>query len=89
MAYESDTFKEHHLTRLPTLQALLDLGWSRDQVQCPSPKSNDKEWRVPKNPSESHKREKGNSFNGYPVDMALFDSVEGKGDWQHCKIIIE
>lgn len=89
MTYESDTFKEHHLTRLPTLQALLDLGWSRDQVQCPSPESNDKEWRVPKTPSESHKREKGNGFNGYPVDMALFDSIEGKGDWQHCKIIIE
>ena len=89
MSYESDSFKEHHLTRLPALKSLLDLGWSREQVQCPSPESSDKEWRVPKSPSEAHKREKGNSFNGYPIDMALFDSVEGKGDWQHCKIIIE
>lgn len=89
MTYESESFKEHHLTRLPTLQALLKLGWMRDQVQCPSPESNDKEWRVPKSPSESAKREKGHSYNGFPVDMAIFDSVEGRGDWRHCKIIIE
>lgn len=89
MAYESESFREHHLTRLPTLQALLRLGWLRGQIQCPSPESNDREWRVPKNPSESSRREKGHKFNGYPVDMAIFDSVEGKGDSQHCKIIIE
>lgn len=89
MAYESESFREHRLTRLPTLQALLDLGWLRDQIQCPSPESNDKEWRVPKSPSEAFKREKGHGFNGFPVDMAIFDSVEGRGDWKHCKIIIE
>lgn len=89
MAYESESFREHHLTRLPTLRSLLELGWSRDQIQCPSPESNDTEWRVPKTPSESSRREKGHGYNGFPVDMAIFDSVEGRGDWKHCKIIIE
>ncbi len=89
MAYESKSFKEHHLTRLPILQALLDLGWQREQVQCPSPESSDREWKVPKSPSESFNREKGRIFKGFPVDIAIFDSVEGRGDWQHCKIIIE
>ena len=89
MAYESESFKEHHLTRLPVLRALLDLGWSRGQIQCPSPESDDCEWRVPKTPSESSKREKGRSFAGYPVDIAVFDSAEGKGDWRHCKIVVE
>ena len=83
MAYESESFKEHHLTRLPVLKALIDLGWRREQIQCPSPDSSDKEWRVPKTPSDSAQRELGRSYKGYPVDIALFDNGEGKGDWQH------
>lgn len=89
MPYTSERFVEHHQTRLPILQSLLELGWSRDQIQCPSEDSEDKEWRVPKTPSASAVREKGHSFDGFPVDIAIFDSEEGKGDWRHAKIIIE
>lgn len=89
MAFESNRFKEHHQTRLPVLDALLGLGWARGQIQCPSPDSGDKEWRVPKNPSSAAKRENGRSFEGFPVDIAVFDSTEGKGDWKRLKILIE
>ncbi len=89
MAYESDSFKEHHLTRLPVLQALVDSGWNRGQIICPSPESNDAEWRVPKTPSDAAKRESGKSFKGFPVDIALFDDVEFVGDYEHVSAIIE
>lgn len=89
MAYSSESFKEHHLTRLPVLDSLLKLGWSREQIQCPSDHSEDKEWRVPKNPSAAAAREKGHAFESYPVDIALFDTEEGKGDWRHARVIIE
>lgn len=71
MAYESGRFKEHHEVRLPLLRELLRKGWSRDRIICPSPDSDDREWRVPKSPSENALREAGRSFNGYPVDMAI------------------
>ena len=57
MAYESKSFKEHHLTRLPVLEKLIALGWERDQIICPSPDSDDTEWHVPKTPSEATNRE--------------------------------
>lgn len=47
MAYESKSFKKHHLTRLPVLDDLLKLGWDRNQIICPSPDSEDTEWYVP------------------------------------------
>ena len=47
------------------------------------------EWKVPKNPSEASKRESGHSFDYYPVDIAIFDSVENCGDYRHLCIIIE
>ena len=53
MTYESKSFKEHHLTRLPVLERLLLLGWEREQIICPSPNSDDTEWHVPKTPSEA------------------------------------
>lgn len=58
MSYESDSFVEHHNVRLPLLGKLTDLGWLREQIICPSPDSDDREWRVPKTPSEATKREK-------------------------------
>ena len=76
MTYESKSFKEHHLTRLPVLERLLLLGWEREQIICPSPNSDDTEWHVPKTPSEATNRESKRSFKGYPVDIALFDDVE-------------
>ena len=89
MTYEASSYKEHHLVRLPLLDQLVSLGWNRDQIQCPSPDSSDKEWRVPKNPSSAALREKERAFEGFPVDVAIFDSVDGKGDYRHIKIVIE
>lgn len=89
VAYEADTFKEHHLVRLPLLDRLIELGWSRNQIQCPSPDSDDREWRVPKNPSSAAQREKGSSYDGFPVDLALFDDGANKGDYRHVKVLIE
>ena len=65
MTYESKSFKEHHLTRLPVLERLLLLGWEREQIICPSPNSDDTEWHVPKTPSEATNRESKRSFKGY------------------------
>lgn len=83
MAYESKSFKEHHLTRLPVLERLLTLGWERGQIICPSPDSDDTEWHVPKTPSEATNREAKRSFKGYPVDIAIFDDVEYVNDYEH------
>lgn len=47
------------------------------------------EWKIPKTPSEASKREKGNSFEYFPVDIAVFDSVENCGDYRHLLFIIE
>lgn len=89
MAYESNSFKEHHLTRIPVLKALLSLGWERGQIVCPSPDSTDTEWHVPKTPSDAASREAKKSFKGYPVDIALFDSIENVGEYEHIIGIIE
>ena len=89
MTYESKSFKEHHLTRLPVLERLLLLGWEREQIICPSPNSDDTEWHVPKTPSEATNRESKRSFKGYPVDIALFDDVEFVNDYEHIVAIIE
>ena len=89
MAYESKSFKEHHLTRLPILDALLKLGWERNQIVCPSPESEDTEWHVPKSPSEATNREAKRKFKGFPVDIALFDDVEYVGDYEHIVALIE
>lgn len=89
MAYESQSFKEHHLTRLPVLEKLLGLGWERGQITCPSPDSDDTEWHVPKTPSEATNREANRSFKGFPVDIAIFDDVENVNDYEHVVAIIE
>lgn len=89
MTYESNSYKEHHLTRLPVLERLLTLGWERGQIICPSPDSSDKEWQIPKTPSEATNREAERHFKGYPVDIALFDDVEYVGNYEHIVAIIE
>lgn len=89
MSHESPSFREHNEVRVPTLEKLVALGWRRAQIVCPSPDGTDKEWRVPKNPSAQAARRRGRSFPGYPVDIALFDSVEGVSDPQHALIIVE
>ena len=74
---------EHIKTRLPLIEKLIEIGWKREQIQF------NPEWNVPKTPSEASKREIGKSFNGYPVDVAIFDSLENVGDWEHINIIFE
>ena len=89
MAYESKSFKEHHLTRIPVLKGLLSLGWERGQIICPSSDSTDTEWHVPKTPSDAANREAKKSFRGFPVDIALFDSIKNVGEYEHIIGIIE
>ena len=89
MAYESESFKEHHLTRLPVLAELEKLGWDRNQIICPSPDSEDAEWHVPRSPSEAANREAKRKFKGFPVDIALFDDVGYVGDYEHVVALIE
>ncbi|MFC6996393.1 HsdM family class I SAM-dependent methyltransferase [Rufibacter roseus] len=74
---------EHTHTRLPLVEELIKLGWDKNQIQY-SP-----EWRVPQSPSEASRREAGQSFKGYPVDVAIFDSPSHLGDYEHIQIIIE
>jgi len=68
----------------PLVAHLVACGWSLDQIVFGK-----SEWRVPKSPSEQTKREKGQSFNGFPVDVAVFDSVNNSGDPHHLLFIIE
>ncbi|MDA2040169.1 N-6 DNA methylase [Bacillus cereus] len=75
--------KEHLYTRLPLIDKLIELGWDPHQLQFQP------EWHVPKTPSEAAKREAGKSYQGFPVDVAIFDSGENAGEWEHIQIIIE
>lgn len=36
MSYESESFREHHLTRLPVLEALVSLGWAPVESATPA-----------------------------------------------------
>ena len=48
-----------------------------------------KEWLVPKSPSEAAKREKGKSYKGFPVDIAVFESSAHVGDYRSLIFLIE
>ncbi|MCC8929012.1 class I SAM-dependent DNA methyltransferase [Rhodococcus sp. I2R] len=74
---------EHQQVRLPILEDLKKLGWDGEQLLW-SP-----EWRVPKSPHDASKREDGVRFDGWPVDLALFDSAEHAGDWRYLAVIFE
>jgi type I restriction enzyme M protein len=75
---------EHTEVRLPTVQKLLELGWSEGQLQW------DPEWRVPKTPHDAAKREGGTrSFESWPVDLVIFDAEEHAGEWEHVLAIVE
>jgi len=66
----------------PTVELLVNRGWSLGQIVFGK-----NEWRVPKNPSEASKRESGVSFDGFPVDIAVFESVETCGDYRHLLVL--
>ena len=68
----------------PIVQYLVELGWRLDQLIFGKA-----EWRVPKSPSEQTKRQKNRSFEGFPVDIAVFDDPSYVGDPQHLVMVIE
>lgn len=74
---------EHEETRLPLVKKLVQLGWDKNQILY------EPEWRVPKSPSEASRREKGQSFKSFPIDIAIFDHPSNVGDYQHLQIIVE
>lgn len=74
---------EHTEVRLPLIDSLVRLGWDKNQLQY------EPEWRVPKTPSEAGKRELGQSFKSFPVDVAIFDHPSHVGEYEHLQIIVE
>lgn len=74
---------EHTQVRLPIIEALKVAGWTASQMQW------DPEWRVPKAPNEAKKREDRRSFDGWPVDLVLFQETDGANDWQNVLGIFE
>ena len=74
---------EHKQVRLPTIEALVQAGWDRAQLQW------DPEWRVPKSPHDAASREAGRSFSSWPVDLVIFEDAGSVGSWEHVLIICE
>jgi len=68
----------------PVVERLCKVGWSLEQIVFGK-----SEWRVPKSPSEQTKREKGKTFLGFPVDIAVFDDPANTGDSRHLLFMIE
>lgn len=75
---------EQHAVVGPLVAYLVSSGWSLGQMVFGK-----SEWRVPKSPSEATKREKNQSFNGFPVDIAVFDDPMTVGDPRHLLFIVE
>jgi type I restriction enzyme M protein len=75
---------EQELVVGPIVELLIKNGWSFGQIIFGK-----NEWRVPKNPSEASKRESRVSFDGFPVDIAVFESNETCGDYRHLLFIVE
>lgn len=74
---------EHNEVRLPLVEKLLALGWSPKQVQW------NPEWRVPRSPSEHSRREAGQHFQGFPVDVIVWESEALREDPEAALIIFE
>lgn len=68
----------------PFVEYLIEIGWAREQMVFGK-----QEWCVPKRPSEASRREKGHSFEGYPVDIAIFDNARRVGDPRAASVIVE
>jgi type I restriction enzyme M protein len=68
----------------PLAKHLVSVGWQVSQMMFGK-----REWRVPKSPSEATKREKGESFDGFPCDITIFDSPKRIGDPKHVIAVIE
>jgi type I restriction enzyme M protein len=76
--------REQHEVVGPLVEVLLEYGWDLAQMRF-----GHDEWYVPKSPSQATRREKGQSFDGFPVDIALFDSPKRTGDPEHVLFIVE
>lgn len=68
----------------PLVEYLVRIGWNLDQIIFGK-----SEWRIPKSPSQATRREKGRHFEGFPVDIAVFDSVPHVGDPRHLLFLVE
>jgi len=75
---------EQQLVVGPLVQRLVKAGWKIEQLMFGK-----KEWYVPKTPSASTKREKGHSYDGFPVDIAVFESAATLGDYKRLVFVIE
>ena len=75
---------EQELVVGPLVERLISYGWKIEQIVFGK-----NEWKVPKTPSEASKREKGTSFDYFPVDVAVFESSETCGDYRHLLFVIE
>jgi len=76
--------KEQYGVVGPLVNLLVSRGWKVGQMIFGKT-----EWRIPKTPSEATKREKGQSFAGFPVDVAVFDGEVQRGDPNHLLFIVE
>jgi type I restriction enzyme M protein len=68
----------------PLVEFLVSVGWDLGQIIFGK-----SEWRIPKSPSQATRREKKQSFDGFPVDIAVFDSRERVSDPRRLLFIIE
>ena len=68
----------------PLVSYLVNNGWHPEQMVYGK-----QEWYIPKTPSEATRRQKGRSFPGFPVDVAVFDDPAHVGDPRHLLFIIE
>lgn len=74
---------EQRLVVGPIVERLIGLGWEQKQIIFGK-----NEWKIPKTPSEASKREKNAAFDYFPVDVAVFDSVETTGDYSDVCIFL-
>ena len=75
---------EQQLVVGPLVELLIKNGWDFNQIIFGK-----NEWKIPKTPSEASKREKGSSYDYFPVDIAVFDSPKTCGDYRHLLFVIE
>ena len=76
--------KEQKTVVGPLVSYLVNQGWELEQIVFGK-----SEWQVPQTPSQATLREKGQSFEGFPVDIAVFDDPSHRGDPKHLLFMFE
>lgn len=74
---------EQRLVVGPLVEYLCSKGYTLEQIRFGK-----KEWSLPQNPSQAARREKGEKYRGYPVDIAIFAGPQTTGS-SRPRIIIE